>query len=135
MANKREVALSIKQPWATLVIHGRKQIEIRRWSTARRGRVLIHAGRIADERTEAWAHVPEDLFEFTQMRGGIIGAVDLIDCVAYRSLEQFARDRAQHLNEPSWFEKPVLYGFRIANPTVTPFRRYPGWVRFFDVEG
>lgn len=129
-----EVALSIKQPWATLVLHGRKQIEIRRWATARRGRVLIHAGKVADERAEAWAHVPEDMYALTKLRGGIIGAVEVVDCLPYRSLEHFTKDRALHLNDPTWFEKPVLYGFRLANPVLLPFRRYPGWVRFFQVE-
>ena len=27
-----------------------------------------------------------------------------------------------------------LYGFVFANLTVLPFRRYPGWMRFFQVE-
>ena len=34
-------ALSIKQPWAALVVQGLKTIEIRRWPTARRGQILI----------------------------------------------------------------------------------------------
>lgn len=134
MPVRYETALSIKQPWATLVLHGLKDIEVRRWSTSRRGKVLIHAGRIADDRAEAWAHVPESLFKFTQQRGGIIGAVEVVDCLAYRSLEAFSKDCGRHLNERSWFEPPVLYGFRVANPVLLPFRRYPGWVRFFQVE-
>src|SRR5204863_2700985 len=36
-------ALSLKQPWAALLVHGRKSVEVRSWPTARRGRVLIHA--------------------------------------------------------------------------------------------
>src|SRR5262245_61764820 len=31
-------ALSVKQPWASLLVHGLKTIEVRRWPTARRGR-------------------------------------------------------------------------------------------------
>lgn len=37
-------AISIKQPWASLIAHGIKDIENRSWRTNYRGRVLIHAG-------------------------------------------------------------------------------------------
>ncbi|WP_206002040.1 ASCH domain-containing protein [Paraburkholderia aromaticivorans] len=37
-------ALSIRQPWAWLIVKGHKDIENRTWSTRFRGRVLIHAG-------------------------------------------------------------------------------------------
>src|ERR1700722_15999903 len=82
-------ALSIKQPWAALVVQGLKTIKIRRWPTARRGRILIHAGRVPDTRPEAERHVPAECKELVQLRGGIIGAVELTDCIAYRDLATF----------------------------------------------
>jgi hypothetical protein len=127
-------ALSLKQPWAALLVHGRKTVEVRRWPTARRGRVLIHASRIPDPRPEAWARVPPELHEAARLGGGILGAGDLTGCLAYRSLEAFVADAARHLNDPSWFRTPVLYGFTFSNVTPLPFRRYPGYVRFFPVE-
>jgi ASCH domain-containing protein len=126
-------ALSLKQPCAALLAHGLKTIEVRRWPTARQGRILIHAARVPDERPEAWAHVTEAVLPTARLLGGIIGAGDLLQCLAYRSLDTFAADRARHLNEPSWFEEPVLYGFVFAKLEVLPFRRYPGWMRFFPV--
>ena len=36
-------ALSIKQPWASLIAHGIKDIENRNWKTHFRGRIYIHA--------------------------------------------------------------------------------------------
>ena len=36
-------ALSIRQPWAWLIVHGRKDIENRSWRTKFRGRFLVHA--------------------------------------------------------------------------------------------
>ena len=48
-------ALSVKQPWAALLVAGVKTVEVRTWPTARRGRVLIHAGKIPDDRPEGWA--------------------------------------------------------------------------------
>jgi hypothetical protein len=129
-----EYALSLKQPWAALLAHGRKTIEIRRWPTARRGRVLIHASGVSDERAEAWALVPAELREEAELVGGIVGAGEVTGCVAYRTIEAFMADRDRHLNEPGWFEPPRLYGFTFANLTPLPFRRYPGWMRFFPVD-
>lgn len=38
-------ALSIKQPWAWLIANGYKTVENRKWYTAHRGDLLIHAGK------------------------------------------------------------------------------------------
>ena len=133
-AKRRIYALSIKQPWAALLVHGRKTIEVRRWPTARRGRVLIHAGRVADHRPEAWARVPDELVRATRQLGGIVGVAELTDCKSYRSPAAFAADRDAHLNDPAWFQEPALYGFMFAHAEVVPFRACPGWVRFFRVD-
>ncbi len=127
-------ALSIKQPWAALVVQGLKTIEVRRWPTARRGRILIHAARVPDKRVEAWKHVPEAMMPLAERQGGIIGAVELTECRRYDDLDAFLLDQAAHYNEASWFEPPVLYGFTFAKPQIVPFQEYPGWFRFFKVE-
>jgi hypothetical protein len=126
-------ALSVKQPWAALLVHGLKTIEVRRWPTARRGRILIHAARVPDERPEAWTHVPQEWLEAAQLLGGIVGAGDLLDCRCYRTIAEFQVDQSRHFNDPSWFQAP-LHGFVFANLTPLPFRRYPGWMRFFPVK-
>jgi hypothetical protein len=126
-------ALSLKQPWATLLVHGLKTIEIRRWPTARRGRILIHAAKVSDQRREAWARLPTELRREAELVGGIIGVGDLTDCRTYRAIETFTADQRQHLNEPAWFKGPVLYGFVFADLHQQPFRPYPGWMRFFPV--
>ena len=127
-------AISLKQPWATLLVHGLKTIEVRKWPTGRRGRVLIHAARIPDERTQAWARVPSELLEAARRVGGIVGAGDVIACLSYRTQEAFDLDAAKHLNDPSWFQAPVLYGFSFANLCALPFRVCPGWMRFFPLD-
>jgi hypothetical protein len=129
-----DYALSLKQPWAALLAAGRKTIEVRRWATRRRGRVLIHASRVPDERPEAWRHVSPDLADLARLRGGIVGVGELVACVAYLTPAAFAADCEQHLNEPSWFQPPRLYGFRFAGLRLLPFRRYPGWMHFFPVK-
>src|SRR5207253_148236 len=108
-------ALSLKQPWATLVVHGRKKIEVRNWPTTRRGRVLIHAALVSDDRSEAWKWVPADLQRSARLTGGILGAADLVECVAYNSRDAFAADQPKHLNDPGWFDGRKLYGFTFAN--------------------
>jgi hypothetical protein len=129
-----QYALSLKQPWATLLVHGLKSIEVRRWSTPRRGRVLIHAARIPDNRPEAWRHVPRELREQAEVVQGIIGSAEIVDCLVYRSPEAFVADAALHLNDAAWFQPPVLYGFRFTDPKPLPFRKYLGWMRFFPVD-
>ena len=37
-------ALSIRQPWAWLIVNGHKDIENRSWRTKYRGPFLVHAG-------------------------------------------------------------------------------------------
>jgi hypothetical protein len=128
-----EYALSLKQPWAALLVHGRKVIEVRRWPTSYRGRILIHAARVPDERPEGWALVSPELRETARLGGGIIGAGTLVDCKSYTSAESFGADCSGHRNDPSWFEPPVLYGFVFEDLAELPFRRYPGWVRIFEV--
>ena len=127
-------ALSIKQPWAALVVRGIKSIEVRRWPTARRGRILIHAARVPDQREEGWRHVSAELLPIAQLQGGIIGAVELTECRRYADLPAFLVDQAAHFNEASWFEPPALFGFVFAKPEILPFQKYPGWFRFFKVE-
>jgi hypothetical protein len=126
-------ALSIKQPWAALLAFGLKTIEVRRWPTARRGRVLIHAAKVSDERLEIWSQVPPELEQAALQVGGIIGAGELTHCRTYRSLEDFRADQPRHWNDPSWFEGPVLYGFLFSDLTPLPFRPFSGWMRFFPV--
>lgn len=127
-------ALSLKQPWAALLAAGRKSIEVRRWPTARRGLILIHAARISDERPEAWKHVDAELQPLAKQCGGFVGMAELTRCTPYRSLEAFLVDRSAHLNEPEWFAPPVLYGFGFREQRILPFQRYPGWMRFFPVD-
>jgi uncharacterized protein (UPF0264 family) len=133
MPESLTVALSLKQPWATLLVHGRKTIEVRRWSTPRRGRILIHAARVPDERPAAWALLSPELREFARLGGGIVGAATLTDCVTYRDRATFTADQPRHLNDPAWFRKPPLYGFQFADLRPLPFQRYSGRLYFFDV--
>lgn len=90
----KTLILSIRQPWAWLIMHAGKDIENRSWPTKVRGRVLIHTakGVTRPEWQEAWEWVrcacPDAWDKGKRMiqpgaieRGGIIGSVDIVDCV------------------------------------------------------
>jgi len=80
---KSTKALSLLQPWASLVIMGLKKIETRVWSTTYRGTLLIHAsmgkgGSLVAENELIKKHVPD----FKSLPFGyIIGQVELTDIV------------------------------------------------------
>ena len=70
--------LTIKQPWASLIIQGYKRFEFRSWQTKYRGELLIHAGKGIDKETvkRLEKYIPENI-----PLGKIIGKVKLVDCI------------------------------------------------------
>lgn len=128
-------ALSIKQPWATLLVQGLKTIEVRTWSTRRRGRLLIHAGKIPDPRPEAWQWITTpELQEAAQCRGGVVGVAELVDCVRYTTPEAFAADQSRHRNHPSWFLTRGLFGLTFQEARPLPFVPCSGHTSFFPID-
>lgn len=128
------VALSVRQPWATLIVFGIKTIEIRSWSSKRVGPIYIHAGQSADRRDEGWKFVPKHLQEFTEQRGGLVGQAHLVECVRYDTPDQFARDVRKHFNNPNWFAPPRMFGLVLKDPKPCPFLPCRGDLYFFPVE-
>ena len=124
------LALSIRQPWAWMILHGGKDVEKRDWPTHQvRGRVLIHAAKTmsAEEWRHAWnfsrgtdAPVKASLAGLTReniQRGGIIGSVEIYACVTH---------------SPShWFVGK--HGFLLRDPRPLPFAPWRGMPGFFDV--
>lgn len=114
--------LSIRQPWAWLIIHGGKNIENRTWHTKFRGRFLVHASqgmtKIEYKAAQCYAAdrgVTVPPFDELQ-RGGIIGSVELVDSV-------------DHSDSP-WYmgEK----GFVLRNPAPIQFTPLRGRLGFYD---
>lgn len=119
-------ALSIRQPWAWLIVNGYKDVENRVWKTHVRGRVLIHASascslseyKLVQEfvrRIRPDITVPP--FGYFS-RGGIVGEAEIVDCVS-------------ESNSP-WFFGP--YAFVLRNAKPLPFKPYRGALKFFNVE-
>lgn len=115
--------LSIRQPWAWLILHAGKDVENRCWKRRITGTIGIHAaaGMTRQEYAEAWdfaraIHPSIQLPEFAALpRGGIVGTVEILGCV----------DR-----HPSpWFTGP--FGFLLADPQPITFRPCKGNLGFF----
>ena len=70
--------ITIKQPWATLIVEGYKRFEFRSWKTNYRGDILIHAGKGIDK--EAMERLKKYLPNEIPL-GKIIGKATLTDCV------------------------------------------------------
>lgn len=70
--------LTIKQPWATLIMQGDKRFEFRSWQTKYRGDLLIHAGKGIDKEAakRLKKYLPDEL-----PIGKILGKVKLVDCI------------------------------------------------------
>lgn len=131
--------ISIRQPWASLILKAGKDIENRTWSTKLRGRVLIHAakGMTRTEHEDAIAFAVQAIkadprnagvtklttlrelgFAFDELqRGGIIGSVEIVDCVSESKSPWFIGD----------------YGFVLRDPRPLKFTPYKGALGFFGV--
>lgn len=117
-------ALSIRQPWAWLIIHGGKDIENRTWSTKLRGRVLVHAAK--GMTCEEYLHACHTAWEINPQiavpnrsalnYGGIIGSVEIVDCVTQTT--------------SPWFIGP--HGFALRRPQPLSFIPIKGKLGFFD---
>ena len=119
-------ALSIRQPWAWLILNAGKDVENRNWPTRLRGRVLIHAskGMSVEEYDAAIAFVRARIAGGVEIpawetlhRGGIVGEIRIADCVS-RSASP-------------WFVG--RFGFVLRDPRPLPFRPCRGALGFFDV--
>lgn len=102
-----------------------KDIENRGWSTKVRGRILVHAGktyslaRYQDDRESLHDTCRIDLSRYEEIpRGGIVGTVDIVDCVA---------------EHPSRWKSDGSWGFVLANATPLRFRPLRGAMGFFGV--
>lgn len=110
--------ITVKQPWASLIVHGIKDIENRTWKTNFRGRVLVHSSmKIADyDFTQPQyqrlgeLHIRRSYDHELKLKTGLIlGSVEIVDCV---------------INHPSiWAEKTIdgnkpIYNWVLANPIL-----------------
>lgn len=114
-------ALSIRQPYAWLIVNGIKDVENRTWRTGYRGPVLIHAGKTYPKGEHADDHANFRLHGFPadreSMLGGIVGIATITGCVTSGASR--------------WWIGPVGFTLADARPcSLVPCR---GALGFFDV--
>ncbi|OGJ12950.1 hypothetical protein A3K82_01640 [Candidatus Pacearchaeota archaeon RBG_19FT_COMBO_34_9] len=98
-------ALSLKQPFAELILQGKKKIELRKWNTGFRGEFLIHASKIPNEKA-----MKE--FGFDKLPCGfIVGKANLVSVKKYKNEEEHRKDKDKHLASSLWGD----YGFILEN--------------------
>lgn len=140
--------LSIKQPWASLIAHGIKDIENRTWKTKFRGRILIHVSAptkfkvdFTDDQAKLAIPVIKMAIEGTMPFGAIIGEVDIVDCVINHP--SFWADKSNNYTihnpkgVPAFYgrkENHPIYNWVLANPVSydTPILNIKGKLSFWD---
>lgn len=119
-----DTVLSIRQPWAWLILHAGKDIENRHWPTRFRGRFLIHAskGVTRAEHEDAadfallscgWKGAMPEWKDYPL--GGVVGEAEIVDCVRQSASPWFVGD----------------FGFVLRNARPLPFRPLKGALGFF----
>ena len=152
-------AISIKQPWASLIAHGIKDIENRTWATKYRGKVLIHASgtwfkypnsdsTLGDLFTDfQWEKIRENydknLYSILEPKAiidrlptsAIIGEVEIIDCVInHESI--WAEKNIIFQEEEKNDEKYQIFNWVLANPIFyeKPILNVKGKLSFWEFE-
>ncbi len=115
-------ALSLKQPFAELILQGKKRIELRKWNTNFRGEFLIHSSKIPDK-------MSMKEFGFVNLPTGcIVGKAFLKEVKKYNSEKEHDKDKNLHLASKAWGN----YGFILENPTRINPIPCKGKLNFWD---
>ncbi len=78
-------ALTIAQPYATLIARGLKPVENRTWPTSHRGLLYIHAGK-----SRQWFDDDEDLIQLLGSMppfGAVVAIARLVDCLRVEDIQ------------------------------------------------
>jgi hypothetical protein len=120
------IALSVMQPWASLLLAGVKRFDTRPWHTAHRGLLAIHASRkltrdgraLCAREPVRWLlrHTGHDDIR-TLPCGGVLGTVNLLRCVRVEDLDLDALSETERsLGDFS----PGRWAWEMADPARWP---------------
>ncbi len=116
--------LSLKQPFAELILSGKKKIELRKWNTNFRGDFLIHSSLNPD--MDAMKK-----FGFDNLPNGfILGKARLVDVKQYIDEEEHKKDFNLHLASSLWGNN----GFVLENPVRIEPIQTKGKLNFWEFE-
>ena len=133
-------AISLKQPWATLVILGAKVYETRSWKANYRGPLAIHASRsFTEQLARLCAHEPyRSVLQragykcgWDLPRGVILGTVELVEVYATDELDP----RTLSATELAFGDfRPRRFAFQLANPKAwDPPLKMAGQLNIFEI--
>ena len=110
--------LTVKEPWASLIINGYKKYEFRSWKTKYRGKILIHAG-MTLEKDNAKRF---EEYNLEYYKGAIIGEATITDCILVdtkfneelRKINPLVYAKSNHVETYAWklenikkYDKPI----------------------------
>lgn len=120
--------LSVSQPYADLIVQGKKTIELRTWNTKYRGEFLVHApDKIKKDVCEKLG------IDKAKLRTGvIIGKVEVYDVKIYNSVYELKSDYKKHFATEEFLRH--RYGFLLRKPQELRIPiPYKGSLGFFNV--
>jgi ASCH domain len=117
-------ALSVQQPWAELLVEGRKSIEIRAWSTDYRGRLWLHASSKSQPELEQLFGL-EDTY-----KGGFVGSI-LLSAIVPMTSDRWVQWRSSHLDAGQYRHGMFAWIMEAPHRFLTPVRG-KGQLRLFE---
>ena len=98
--------LTIREPWASLIINGYKKYEFRSWKTNYRGKILIHTSQKIEK--EMLSRFKD--YDLNCVGGSIIGEAELTDCIlvdenfnqSLRKIDNVVYGRSNHVEKYAW---------------------------------
>lgn len=110
--------LTIREPWASLIINGYKKYEFRSWKTNYRGKILIHTSQKIEK--EMLSRFKD--YNLNYVSGSIIGEAELTDCILVdeefnqnlRKIDNVVYGKSNHVEKYAWklenikkYDKPI----------------------------
>lgn len=124
-------ALTICQPYASLIAEGRKRCENRRWPTSFRGMIAIHAGK-----SREWLDTlhPDEPMPNPMPFGAVIATANLVDCVKLTDvIDGVLGDAYGWMLDDRHAEGPYCFVLEDVTPIEpVPFRGAQGFFFFPD---
>lgn len=108
-----EKALTLHQPWAELILRGRKTVELRAWPPTYVGRIWLHAGLRAHRELD-------DYFAIQDVpRGAFVGSVEIVAATALDA-RRWRAWQPKHLDPGPY--QPGYWAWTLGHPRrlVTP---------------
>ena len=98
--------LTIREPWASLIINDYKKYEFRSWKTNYRGKILIHTSQNIEK--EMLSRFKD--YNLNCIGGSIIGEAELTDCILVdenfnqnlRKIDNIVYGRSNHVEKYAW---------------------------------